>query len=165
MSHLIDEILVAEDVLEMLARWSDAALPNETGGILLGVLSDGRRWITTAREVQSTVSSRSRYEIPVGVTNALALDARRSDGRLGYLGDWHSHPTDAAPSSTDLGTYLRLLRLAFRRHQTAPVLVVLRRGQDGWRLHASSGTLALSTRQLSVTITGALPSAQEEIAG
>ena len=68
MSRLIEEILVAEDVLETLVRWSDVALPNETGGILLGVLSDERRWITAVREVPSAVRSRSRYEIPSGMT-------------------------------------------------------------------------------------------------
>jgi proteasome lid subunit RPN8/RPN11 len=155
MPGVSDDVLMSESVLDELTKWSAAAAPNETGGILLGMLSDGRRWITTAREITSTRPRSNRYEIPARVTKRLVLEAREADSRLGYLGDWHSHPADSGPSGIDLGTYLRLLGHAIRRNETTPLLVVVRHEPEGWTLDLTTSVAwPFRPRPLDLTMTG-----------
>lgn len=125
-------ILLSEDVAAKLIAWSDAAAPFETGGILLGILGDGRPWVVSAVQVASAAPRRYAYELPAGVTRPLVLQAQETDPRVGYLGDWHSHPADSKASPTDLETYKRALRFARLRSEQAPLLVVIRLGADGW---------------------------------
>jgi hypothetical protein len=134
MPDLTEDVLVSEGVLEQLTAWAEAAAPHETGGILLGMLAGDRRWITGARQIAPSNAKRNRYRLPAGVTNGLVLEARRADPRVGYLGDWHSHPADSGASGIDLGTFRRLLYLALTHAETAPVLAVVRREASGWQL-------------------------------
>jgi hypothetical protein len=126
------DVLLAETVAEQLAAWSNAAAPYETGGILLGVLGDDRPWVMSAAQVPSAAPRRSAYELPAGVTRPIVLHARETDPRVGYLGDWHSHPADSKASLTDLATYKRAVRFARLRSEQAPLLVVVRHGPEGW---------------------------------
>lgn len=78
--------------------------PRETGGILVGVWADHRPWVTHACEVRSFESGPAHYVLPAGETRALVEQMRRADARLGYLGDWHTHPQDATASGVDRQT-------------------------------------------------------------
>lgn len=78
------------------------AHPNETGGVLLGVLSRGRPWITTAAEVPYPGATNTYYELERGAAPAIVDALTMLDPRIGYLGEWHSHPADVGPSSLDL---------------------------------------------------------------
>ena len=90
----------AENTIREAACRSD---PDEAGGVLVGVLVGRRPWVTEAIEVPSIHPSGNRYEIS-GEDRVKAVSrARDADARLGYLGEWHSHPADVGPSSTDLG--------------------------------------------------------------
>jgi integrative and conjugative element protein (TIGR02256 family) len=121
-------IMLAESASATLARLARRAHPNETGGILLGVRNAGRPWITQAVEIPSTDRGRNHYRLPAGTTRAAVDRARDADPRLGYLGEWHSHPSDVAPSPTDRAT---MRRLAVRHPRTALVLIVVRRRDNG----------------------------------
>jgi len=157
MSALSEEVLFSAAAIEQLQVWAQAAAPHETGGILLGVLADGRRWVAAVREIPSAHPERDRYQVPAGVTNGLVLEARRLDPRLGYLGDWHSHPADSGASGVDLATYLRLLRHALSRGETTPLLVVARRAVDGWQLDLTTAVpWPFRPRALAMTPTGQL---------
>lgn len=98
--------------------------PSETGGILIGVLDEtGAPCITEAVELQPIHASALRYEVPEGLTTAAVDAARARDPRVGYLGEWHSHPTDQPASPTDHAT---MRRLAADPDTGNPVLLVLR---------------------------------------
>ena len=89
---------------------SAAAHPMETGGVLLGVYTEGERpWVVRAVTIESTNAGGARYEPPAGARPRYVDEARTIDPRLGYLGDWHSHPADAGASDTDVAT-MRSLR-------------------------------------------------------
>lgn len=118
-------VYVSESVLERLQVGADRAHPLETGGILIGVTAGNSSWVTDAREFDSPERTPARFILPGGVTQRAVRDARRLDGRLGYLGDWHSHPADVPASRTDLFT-TRTTALAMRR--PVLLLVVRRRG-------------------------------------
>src|SRR3989442_1604254 len=72
------------------------AHPRETGGILLGVWTEGRPWVTHACELRSPDAGPAHYVLPAGATCNLVEQMQRIDSRVGYLGDWHTHPIDAA---------------------------------------------------------------------
>lgn len=134
------------------------AHPNETGGVLVGVLSDGRPWITQAIELASRDPRPRFYEPPAGARRAAVRRAARRDRRLGYLGEWHSHPLDAPPSSTDITT---IKHLAETGDCPRPLLLVARRTGHGYALDTRQWT-GLSLRQLRAIAAGALPPAGAE---
>jgi hypothetical protein len=88
-----------------------------------------RPWVVQAATVASVVRGRTRFELPAGVRPASVEKARVVDQRVGYLGDWHSHPSDIGPSGTDLATMRRLAR---DTDGTAnPLLLIARRRGAG----------------------------------
>jgi len=53
-----------------------------------------------------------------------------ADSRLGYLGDWHTHPMDVAASGVDRRTVRRLTRTAGSDAREVVLLVPRRRGRN-----------------------------------
>ncbi len=147
-------LLVSETAQTTMIVAAGHAHPLETGGILVGVYADGRPWVTSAIEIASTDRGRHHYRIPSGATTPAVHDARRSDPRLGYLGDWHSHPCDVGPSATDLASLL-LVSVRHPRHAN-PSLVVVRNTADGYTLDARR-IVVLAPRVCELRLTGRLP--------
>jgi hypothetical protein len=111
-----------------------AAQPNETGGILVGILDTyGAPVVATAIEIRAIRPSTRGYEIEPTTTSAALAQARKEDARIGYLGEWHSHPTDQSASTTDRTT----MRALARHPDTGtPALIVARPTQVGFELDA-----------------------------
>ncbi len=79
------------------------AMPNETGGILLGYFRSDAIVVSKAIEVtdaQATETSYTRREADAQSALIAALDALSAE--TGYVGDWHSHPGWAKASPQDL---------------------------------------------------------------
>ena len=82
-------------------------LPNETGGVLIGSFDIARRIIYV---VDATEAPPDSQECPNGFLRGLEglqeeVDAiqEATNGMIGYVGEWHSHPTrNVAPSSPDM---------------------------------------------------------------
>ena len=146
---------MTEAVAHRLKVASGAAVPFETGGILLGVQAAGVPWITRVVELPTAHPEVARYQLPRGVTQAAVLAARAADPRLGYLGDWHSHPGDAPASPTDLRSYLGSVQFARHRSETRPVLAVVRLAPEGWRIEVSARRVLWGrVRVVPITLTG-----------
>lgn len=121
-------IVICEDALEPMWRAGEAALPKETGGILVGFRSQHGIVVTRAATVFDPDSSGHHYQLRDEQAQQ-ALDDLRLTGAalLGYVGDWHTHPADQPPSSVDLaslrqaartsGDVLAQIVLAFRDRQ------------------------------------------------
>ena len=101
-------VLLAESADGFMREAAGLAHPRETGGILVGVWAEGRPWVTHACEVKSRESGLAHYVLPAGTTVGLVEELRRADPRLGYLGDWHTHPMDTPASGVDHQTVQRL---------------------------------------------------------
>jgi proteasome lid subunit RPN8/RPN11 len=152
-------ILLVEDVARDLISWSARRAPQETGGILLGALGDDNPWVMCAVEVRPLRPAPSAYEIPKGITSDLVLAARQEDTRLGYLGDWHSHPADIGASWRDRATYRGAVSFARWHSDTRPIMLVVRRGPDGWTLEVTdASSFRLFTRVVQPILTGRPPS-------
>ncbi|KIU14062.1 MULTISPECIES: Mov34/MPN/PAD-1 family protein [Mycobacteriaceae] len=146
-------LFMSETAQSAMTTAAARAHPNETGGILVGVHTDGHPWITVAVEISSSDRGRTHYRIPAGTTQEAVLVARARDHRLGYLGDWHTHPHDVGPSCTDRTT-LALISLTHPR-QPNPTQIIVRRTEDGHTFDARR-IIGLTARACTVTLTGDL---------
>ncbi|MCK6065767.1 MULTISPECIES: Mov34/MPN/PAD-1 family protein [Microbacterium] len=145
-------VYMSESVLERLRVSAARSHPLETGGILIGVTAGDYPWVTDVREFDSPGRGPARFILPRGVTQRAVRDARRLDARLGYLGDWHSHPADVPASRTDLLTTHKTA-LVLRRQVL--LLVARRRG----KAYALDLSMARGTRieRCRIIPTGGLP--------
>ncbi len=147
-------LLISESAEAAMIRAANDSFPLETGGILVGVHADGRPWVVGAIEIPSRDRGSHHYRIPHGTTQPAVYAARREDPRLGYLGDWHSHPSDAGPSPTDLAS----LAFISIRHPLAPnpTSIVLRRTGTSYALDARR-IVTVKPRPCAIRSTGNLP--------
>jgi integrative and conjugative element protein (TIGR02256 family) len=123
-------VLLAESAEAFKREAADHADSRETGGILVGVWADGCPWVTHACEVRSPDTGPAHYVLPAGATRSLVKQMQRADSRLGYLGDWHTHPMDGAASGVDRQTVRRLTRTAGSDAREVVLLVFRRRGRN-----------------------------------
>ena len=119
----------------MIIEAATAAHPKETGGVLLGVLAHGRPWITAAVEVPDTDATGVYYELEGGAAPAIVDAMTLLDPRLGYLGEWHSHPADVGPSDLDAQS-MRAIAADANAGCAHPVLLIARRRGSGYGLDA-----------------------------
>jgi proteasome lid subunit RPN8/RPN11 len=125
------DALLAETAHTLILRAAELAEPFEAGGLLLGVHQGKRLWVTHALIVPSGRTSPSHYELPAGVTRTLVTCARLVDARLGYVGEWHSHPANQRPSQTDANTIMSLDPSPDGR---SPLLLLARKGPKGYKV-------------------------------
>lgn len=117
-------VMVTDAARSTMHAAAAAAHPNETGGILIGINDGhGEPCVTEAVELPAERPTISGYVVPAGQTTLAVDAARASDHRLGYVGEWHSHPSDQPASPTDTST---MLRLTCEPGVADPVLIVVR---------------------------------------
>lgn len=150
-------VWVSDTAREDMFKAAAAAHPSETGGVLAGVvlargLGAGRPWVTHAVEVRSPKRGPSHYELPAGARERVVRSLRKRDPRLGYLGDWHSHPADLDPSRTDADS---IASASVTGDCRRPLLFVVRRVPDGYEIDARQWTGA-ALRRLQVLGSGPL---------
>ena len=102
------EVCWDDGFLHSAIQYRAGALPNETGGILFGVIDQKDRTITLVKACSAPINSestpssfsRAAYES----TEILDECHKRTAEVVTYVGEWHSHPRDygALPSPDDL---------------------------------------------------------------
>lgn len=129
-----------ESVLQRIISCAREAVPNETGGALLGWREGAGVNVMDFIEVPSARPARARYELGiVGLNTALAdyLD-QATNARMGYVGSWHSHPAASGPSLIDRHTFRKTgrahaLPLAFLVAATKGCSTTFHTTWAGWR--------------------------------
>lgn len=114
---------------------AEAALPDETGGILLGWRSQDGVHVARPIEVPDPHATSHGYQRNFALAQAAlwaTLANQPSDTPLGYIGEWHSHPAPVAASGIDL----RAIRHLARDVGAPIVLVVASLTANTWRLSA-----------------------------
>lgn len=124
---------LAEPAIDAMIQAAQEAGPFETGGLLLGVRTSDGVWVTKVLELPARNPSPRSFVIERGATRPPIDAARAQDGRLGYLGDWHSHPANAGASGLDLRTLGELAVAAIHQHR---VIAVARRRDSEWDIDA-----------------------------
>jgi proteasome lid subunit RPN8/RPN11 len=110
------EILLTGPVLAELSTAAEAALPKETGGLLLGWWDarDNAEVIAEVIVVRHAIEVPDRWATPTSWVRrphaaraalSRALTAL-SHPLLGYVGDWHSHPETCMASGRDRASLL-----------------------------------------------------------
>lgn len=95
-------------VAKEIAQLRTENLPNETGGVLLGIVDTSRQTIqivrTMAAPMDSTGSVHAFERGVVGLADAVNEASERSLYQVRYVGEWHSHPVGSStrPSATDI---------------------------------------------------------------
>jgi hypothetical protein len=98
-----------------------------------------------------------RYVLPAGATHEVIESGRLTDARLGYLGEWHSHPTDQPASPKDRSTMRGLAQLP---EVGTPALIVARpSGGDNYEL---DGYVAVDGELIRVEVVSVGPLPGEE---
>ena len=99
-------VALDEHLVEALRRARAAKLPNETGGVLLGAHDLEHRTLHLAVGLPSPADSTEWPNLYIRgareLSRIVASYERRTDGMLGYVGEWHSHPTGCSSSPSDL---------------------------------------------------------------
>ncbi len=132
------------------------AYPNETGGVLVGLTTQsGEPWVVEAVELVPASPSPAEYRLPPGETQAAIDRLREADQRLGYLGEWHSHPNASDRSPKDERT-MRSLARAPNLVGESPLLIVARREEGRYELVGSRVTPS-GMWSVEVRIAGGLP--------
>ena len=150
-------VWISDGAREDMIKAAAATHPTETGGVLVGVVLGGgpgigRPWVTQAVEVLSRRRGPSQYELPAGARERAVMRLRKHDTRLGYLGDWHSHPLNIDPSRTDADS---MASISITGDCRRPLLFVLRRVDDGYEVDARQWTGA-ALRRVQVRASGPL---------
>lgn len=92
------------DAYETIASETANHLPRETGGILLGYQENRTIVATHALVVEGQGTTNDRYVRDDVRANKLLKEflEQRADGDpIGYVGEWHSHPSPSGPSPID----------------------------------------------------------------
>ena len=145
-------VYMSESAAQSILSASSLSHPVETGGVLIGVRAGTNIWVTHAVELASRARGPASYEIPEGATKAMVREFRTQDGRLGYVGDWHSHPMNLRASAIDRATAIRTGK--HLRQQT--LLLVARRWGGSYELDVYQ-VRGLALRECSITFAGDLP--------
>jgi hypothetical protein len=131
--------VVASPALAMAERAASSRLPNETGGILLGVRAGSDVYVADVAEVADDLSTGSRFVLREA-DREQALARYRSgvppDCPFGYVGSWHSHPALATGSSRDIRTLRHEAKIA----QDLVAMLILMSASDGvWLVEGAIG--------------------------
>jgi integrative and conjugative element protein (TIGR02256 family) len=129
---------ISRTSIELMVDEASRALPNETGGILMGY------WSSTEDQVVVTTATHpgphAHHDIAEFIPDDEYQDREiervyaESGRRHVYLGDWHTHPDgDAALSWKDKKT-LRAIASYIPAKAPTPLMAVLA-GDGNWRLH------------------------------
>ena len=125
-------ILANRSTLALVSRHARESLPLETGGILIGWREGARIAVQDFLVVPDDEAGRCSYVRQHQTARDLLADYVHDadDARLGYVGEWHSHPSPQPASSTDLASII-----AIGKQVRAPIaLMVLMAAVDRSRV-------------------------------
>lgn len=107
-------VLSTASAVAVMTRSAREAAPRETGGILTGWRQGNTLVVQRALVIPDGFAGGTRYSRQHrSAEQALALHlSSMSDARLGYVGEWHTHPLPQAPSPTDWRSLREVARAA-----------------------------------------------------
>lgn len=122
-------IVIDEEVLARMRELRKAALPNETGGVLLGYFDMKLMRLYVVDSLPAPSDSKEERAGYIrgseGVVEAVNAAQARTANIVSYIGEWHSHPPRAStfPSSDDM--HLLSYLATSLQHDGLPALMLI----------------------------------------
>jgi hypothetical protein len=98
-------------IVDKISQLRDCSLPNETGGVLLGSFDTQSKRCAIIDIIPSPIDSEewptSYIRGSSGIQKRIDRVENQTLGHIGYVGEWHSHPSGASgrPSRQDIGAF------------------------------------------------------------
>jgi integrative and conjugative element protein (TIGR02256 family) len=124
------KVFISEALLAEVTRTRIAALPNETGGVLIGSVDMERRFAYLVGHIPAPSDSKGWSTGYVrgsyGLQRAVATLCDNAGGHIKYIGEWHSHPDGATtdPSIDDKNAY-RWFADALADESRPPIMLIV----------------------------------------
>jgi len=100
-------IFILKSVVKFILNETKVHYPLETGGMLLGYLKEKNYYILDIIDAGPEAIHKTDYFLPDGKYQQPILEQKffKSNGKVTFLGDWHSHPkADSYLSKLDMET-------------------------------------------------------------
>ena len=124
------DVFLDKGIQDRLFSFRKSYLPAETGGILVGYHDFNINAVVIVDALPApsdSVSSSVSFERGLnGVIDAVAEANKRTSGIVGYIGEWHSHPTgcSTSPSSSD-NSQLAYLAQGLLAEEGVPAIMLI----------------------------------------
>ena len=120
------QVRLSRAVHEEMKRHMLEKSPNETGGVLVGSVFLYARTVVVTGVIPAPLDSieeRDRFVLGIdGLKKAISSIEKKTNGKVTYLGTWHSHLLGGSASPIDEATYQKLLRV--RNYEPTICLIV-----------------------------------------
>lgn len=131
-------------LLDHLQDLRSERLPNETGGVLVGMFDLPRKTVYVVDTIPSPEDSQEKPTLYIrgcaGLAERVESIRIESAGELEYIGEWHSHPDGCSctPSADDLNLFANVTDRMTAAGYPALMAIVCQNGYSSWFL----GTMA-----------------------
>ena len=125
-------------LLDHLQHLRQERLPNETGGVLLGMYDLPRKMVYVVDTIASPPDSKERPTLYIrgceGLADRVAAINIESAGEVEYIGEWHSHPDrcGCGPSVHDLNLFANITDRMTAAGYPALMAIVCERNHSSW---------------------------------
>ncbi len=124
------EVRIKAGIVEMLMSEMGSAMPNETGGVFIGVINNKTKCIHITDVILAPPDSEADSGCFIrgieGLNEQVNIHKKQSGQTFGYIGEWHSHPHGPlGPSTKDVSTMLSFKKQYLREGVFMPVLVII----------------------------------------
>lgn len=126
----LKNIWISENEIKKVINFSKDSYLFETGGILVGVMKDNIPWITHIEQIISSKKQYNRYNILKGARPKIISRLRKLDRRIGYIGEWHSHPKNIGLSYIDKQTISRISK-DLSANCKSPIIMIIKNSSSG----------------------------------
>ncbi len=152
---------ITEASHDRLRHLAQEALPLEAGGVMLGGFVDGRPVVSEIVPIFDATATPGSYSISRDGATEAVLAARRADADVGYLGEWHSHPSGGGPSPRDVAALLALSGPDGNSDVDEPLLVIVDPSDGPRGAVAAFAAVDGRMRPVEVCLVGGLDPEQE----
>lgn len=139
------EVWISEDLISRLLIEAEDKYPFETGGVLMGYWINGGDGAVISHVIGPGPNAKhNRYSFyPDSSYQAKSISNHyaKSERRLTYLGDWHTHPVSenlGVCSHEDMKTLTRIAKSP-RARVEKPIMLILAGTPDEWKLRIWRG--------------------------
>ena len=142
------EIIWDDGFIENAKKYRSEVLPNETGGVLFGIIDQKDKTISVVKACPAPENSeftpssfkRAAYHSP----EILAECHERTGGIVTYIGEWHSHPPSygALPSQEDIGQ-LKFISCELQTEGIPALMMIIAESTIGFYLNQQGKNIGL----------------------